>query len=122
MHELQIETVLIRARKAIRVRHRTCTPTMLGIYELIKDEYCGLATGCAGLNANDPHQCRKLISNAKNAAKCADMRQIIMDDCFGGGDAGHKKAADDKRLNSLDCIEKIMESPACRSEFYNSFN
>ena len=55
--------------------------------------------------------CAVLKGNKAKANRCAVAREAINNQCFGGGDPGHIKAASDARKAEAFCDAKIVQKP-----------
>jgi hypothetical protein len=56
--------------------------------------------------------CDELQSKYYKNIRCAQARDNINNTCFGGGDAGHRQAANDARRAAQRCIA-IMQQKNC---------
>ena len=80
-----------------------CTPAQKNFLQGLVDSFC----------KSGPRRCkpgqdlRTLKTNYQNNMGCAAARQTLNDVCFGGGDAGHKQAADDARRAARRCTDLI---------------
>src|SRR5687767_7680633 len=75
-----------------------CTEVQHRALQDAVDAACKIPRRCSGLQS-----CSELDSNyAKNIA-CADARDAINLTCYGGGDSGHRQAADDARRAAQRC-------------------
>jgi type VI secretion system secreted protein VgrG len=61
----------------------------------------------------DPGQsCPELLDNYYKNIRCAQARDEINNTCFGGGDAGHRQAANDARNAAKRCVA-VMQMKNC---------
>lgn len=84
--------------------HSTCTVDYSNFLHAIQNHFCGKARSCDGTQ-----DLRTMVQNYQYLSLCRDIRQTIMDQCFGGGDANHK--------TQLDQVNTRIED--CESQFYN---
>ncbi|MDR2881048.1 MAG: hypothetical protein LBV29_04030 [Azoarcus sp.] len=87
-----------------------CTPNEYDHYDAKKEEWCGEASAlgrCPGLNSGIYMSYFDRMKRATSYARCADARRNLMDNCFKGGDAGHRQAAIQADLASVNCLKGI---------------
>jgi type VI secretion system secreted protein VgrG len=72
------------------------------------DAACKIPRRCDG-----GQDCATLQSNYGKNQACASARDAINVECFGGGDAGHRQAADDARRAAARC-SALMVSKRCK--------
>jgi type VI secretion system secreted protein VgrG len=72
------------------------------------DAACKIPRRCDGTQ-----DCGTLQSNHGKNLACASARDAINVECFGGGDAGHRQAADDARRAAARC-SALMVSKRCK--------
>jgi hypothetical protein len=76
----------------------TCTPEQHRALQDAVDAACKIPRRCDG-----SQDCATLQSNTDKNIACAAARDTINVTCFGGGDPGHRQAADDARRAAQRC-------------------
>jgi len=76
----------------------TCTTEQHRALQDAVDAACKIPRRCDG-----SQDCATLQSNADKNLACAAARDTINVTCFGGGDPGHRQAADDARRAAQRC-------------------
>lgn len=59
--------------------------------------------------------CKVARTYVKKNEECANSRRKINDECFNGGDKGHKKAEGDARQAARNC-KKIIKDGKCEEK------
>jgi RHS repeat-associated protein len=84
-----------------------CTATQHRRLQDEVDAACKIRRRC------DPGQsCPELLDNYYKNIRCAQARDEINNTCFGGGDSGHRQAANDARNAAKNCVA-IMQQKNC---------
>jgi type VI secretion system secreted protein VgrG len=85
-----------------------CTPEQHRTLQNAVDAACKIPRRCDG-----NQDCATLLSNHGKNLACAAARDDINITCFGGGDAGHRQAADDARRAAQRC-STLMVTKKCK--------
>ena len=85
-----------------------CTPEQHRTLQNAVDAACKIPRRCDGTQ-----DCATLQSNHGKNLACAAARDDINITCFGGGDAGHRQAADDARRAAQRC-SVLMVTKKCK--------
>jgi type VI secretion system secreted protein VgrG len=86
----------------------TCTAERHRALQDAVDAACKIPRRCDGTQ-----DCATLQSNADKNLVCAAARDAINVECFGGGDPGHRQAADDARRAAQRCTI-ILATKKCK--------
>lgn len=79
-----------------------CTPDQKTGYQNRVENACGAAVSCTG--GDSPATLGQKLSQA---SRCIDARRVLNNVCFGGGDAGHNQAIDE-RSNQIRNCQRLM--------------
>jgi hypothetical protein len=73
---------------------------------------------CRGVHMRclSEHECPELIARWKLQATCGAARQILMDTCFPGGNAGHRKAIEQAEQGQKTCLRFITKKSCDTSD------
>ena len=86
-----------------------CTPDRCRDLQKEVKRLCDRKRGCeAGVTT-----CKVAKTYAKKNEECANARRKINDECFNGGDRGHRKAEGDARQAARNC-KKIIRDKTCK--------
>jgi hypothetical protein len=80
-----------------------CTADRLDALEKIKDDACNPTRGCKGTQS-----LVKLTENRDNALACKGAREQINNECFAGGDEGHRKQVEQLQ-NAVNNCNRLMK-------------
>ncbi len=99
---------LARARlRWLRAGNRkrgNCTPAEHGALQAAVTTACkGSSRSCDGLT-----DCKAILANAAKNTACLQARNAINTRCFGGGDAGHQRAADEASTAAFNCVKAAI--------------
>lgn len=98
--------------KGVGHSSRLCDdPTFERLNEAAKAACPAQLPGCSPLDADD---CELLKSRAADQSACANARDELNTDCFGGGDIGHKIQAAQARKAANNCLDLFRSNPNCK--------